>query len=705
MEQAQGTAAPRSDGAAVSPLLAFAHLAVLSAFALAQPIFNLLSDNPEFFAARGSTASEIIVFGVLLVLVPPAILMAIELLVGLASTRARDVVHLVFVAGLAAVVFVQALKKAIDAGDAVLIGLALALGVAAAALYHRAEPMRSFLSVLSPAPVLFLVLFLFFSDVSKIVVPEDASAKSAEGVARVPVVVVVFDELPSTSLLDADGGIDARRYPAFARLARDATFFRNAHSVYDSTSRAVPAIMDGNKPILDRRLPTASEHPNSLFTLLGESHTMNVSEEATSVCPRDLCEDSRLDEPFADRLRSMTEDIGRVYAHVVAPPGIEKDLPTVSESWGDFGGGGGGGGEAAAPENADQPDTRANLASDRKGRFDQWIAKIPAKKTTLSFKHALLPHVPWQYLPDGRQYRRTAVEPIPQISRQSYKDQGQVDQLQLRHLLQTGFADHQLGKVIERLERRGVYDDALIVVLADHGVSFKKEQFDRRDVNRRNIDEITPVPLFVKRPGQEKGGVNRSIVQTTDVLPTIADVLGAKLPEKVDGVSAFSDDVERRTRVSMLKRNLKGSITLSLDEFERERDAELAKKVRLFGTGDDGEERIYRIGPNQDLIGTRATPAGRSTTRASIADAGDLSKVNTKSFLIPNWITGRVRGGENKQIAIAVNGTVRGVGNTFKLATGGGEIFGVMIPPSALKNGRNEVKVYEVAGGRLLAMN
>lgn len=702
MEQAQGTA-PRNDGA-VSPLLAFGHLAVLSAFALAQPLFNLLSDNPEFFAARGSTASEIIVFGVLLVLAPPAILLAIELLVGLVSGPARHLVHLMFVGGLAAVVFVQALKKAIDAGDAVLIVLALALGAAGALLYRRAEPVRSFLSVLSPAPILFLILFLFFSDVSKIVLPEDASAKSAAGVARVPVVMVVFDEIPSTSLMDEKGGIDAKRYPAFARLAKDATFFKNAHSVYDSTSRAVPSIMDGNKPILDRRLPTASEHPNSIFTLLGESHTMNVSEEATSVCPRDLCEDARLDEPFLDRLKSMTEDLGRVYAHVVAPPGIEKDLPTVSESWGDFGGDGGGG-PAAAPENAAQPNTRANLASDRKGRFEQWVAKIPAKRATLNFKHALLPHVPWQYLPDGRQYRRTAVEPIPQISRQSYKDQGQVEQLQLRHLLQTGFADRLLGKALDRLEQRGLYDDALIVVMADHGVSFKKGQFDRRNVNRRNIPEITSVPFFVKRPGQRKGTVSRSVVRTIDALPTIADVLGANLPEKVDGRSAFSDEARRRTKVSMLKRNLKGSITLSLADFERERDAELAKKVRLFGTGADDEDRLYRIGPNQDLIGKPATAAGRSSARASIADGGELAKVDTKSFLIPNWITGRVTGGENKQIAIAVNGTIRGVGNTFKLATGGGEIFGVMVPPSALKNGRNEVKIYEVSGGRLLAMN
>ena len=57
-------------------------------------------------------------------------------------------------------------------------------------------------------------------------------------------------------------------------------------------------------------LPTSSEHPNSIFALLGKSHTMNVSEEATTVCPRDLCKDARLDEPFLDRLESMADDSG-----------------------------------------------------------------------------------------------------------------------------------------------------------------------------------------------------------------------------------------------------------------------------------------------------------------------------------------------------------------------------------------------------------
>src|SRR5829696_8719445 len=99
----------------------FAQLAVLSTFAIAQPIFNLLSDNPEFFAARGAPSFDVISFGVLAVLLPPLLGIAIELLAGLAHRRARQAVHLLLVALLAALFVVQLLKKSIDASDGVLI--------------------------------------------------------------------------------------------------------------------------------------------------------------------------------------------------------------------------------------------------------------------------------------------------------------------------------------------------------------------------------------------------------------------------------------------------------------------------------------------------------------------------------------------------------------------------------------------------------
>ena len=689
-------------------LLAFGHLAVLATFALAQPLLDLLSDNPEFFAARGSTAGDIIVFAVLLVLVPPAVLLLVEVLVGLASEKARAVLHVVFVGLLAAIVFVQALKGPIGSPDALPIGVALALGVGAAVLYARAEPVRSFLSVLTPAPLVFLVLFLFISPVSKITLADEASAKSIGSVARVPVVMVVLDEFPSTSLMNADNRIDAKRYPGFAALGKDATWFRGAHSIYDSTSKAVPAVMDGNYPEKGT-LPTASEHPNSIFALLGKSHRMNVSEEATSVCPRDLCKDARLDEPLVDRLGSMTGDLGLVYAHVVSPPGLERDLPSVSDTWGDFGGGGGagesGGGGSVSGRDQAQPNTRANLNSNRNKRFEAWIDAIrPGARPALNFKHALLPHVPWQYLPSSKQYRRTASDPVPQISRQSYKDEGQMRQLQLRHLLQAGFADLEVQRLLKHLKETGQYDRSLIVVTADHGTSFDAGRLDRRRVDRQNIDEISPIPLFVKRPDQRRGRVDDRVVETTDVVPTIADILGIRLPEKVDGRSAFSAEVKARAEVKMLKRDLSGYVRVTKSELERDRDAEVQEKIRNYGSGEDPPERIYNVGGGSGLVGrdvAELDAGGDSDARVDLVADGEYANVDLESPFVPTWVVGTVSGGSGpgKDIAVAVNGRIEAVGKSFRLATGGDELIAGMVPESAMRDGGNEVEVFEVSGG------
>ena len=144
----------------------YLNLAVLWCFAVAQPLFDLLKDNPEFFAARGSSGFDIISFSVLLVVLPPLLLLGIELLAGLAGGGARRAAHVVLIAGLVALIAVQALKKAIDASDIVLIVLSLAIGTAAALLWLRAEPVRSFLNILSPAPLVFLALFLFSGSIS-----------------------------------------------------------------------------------------------------------------------------------------------------------------------------------------------------------------------------------------------------------------------------------------------------------------------------------------------------------------------------------------------------------------------------------------------------------------------------------------------------------------------------------------------------------
>ena len=318
---------------------AYLNLAVLWTFAVAQPLFDLLKDNPEFFAARGSSGFDIVSFSVLLVVLPPALLLGIELLLGLIRPEVRRGAHVVFIGALVALIAAQALKKSIDASDGVLIALSVLVGALVAVLWARAEPVRSFLNVLSPAPLVFLLLFLLSGQISELAFPSEAKARSIGGVSRAPIVVVLLDELPSNTLVDANDQLDTKRYPGFAELARNATWFKNAYTVYDSTERAQPAIMDGNLPAKDRQ-PISSDHPNSIFSLFAKSHRMNVSEEATSVCSRDLCKDTHPEESYGDRISSMSEDLGLVWLHVVSPPNIENDLASVSENWGNFGGGG-----------------------------------------------------------------------------------------------------------------------------------------------------------------------------------------------------------------------------------------------------------------------------------------------------------------------------------------------------------------------------
>src|SRR3954451_4582255 len=351
----------------------FAHLAVLSCFAVAQPVFNLLSDNPEFFAARGAPSFDVISFGFLAILVPPLIGIALELLAGLIDRRAREAVHLLLIAILVALFVVQLLKKSIDASDGLLIALSVAIALAVAFAYARTDFLRSFLNVLSPAPLVFLFIFLVISPVSKVAFPSEARARTVGGVSRTNVVVVLFDEFPINSLLDRHGRVDPKRYPNFAELAGNSTWFRNAYTVYDSTERAQPAIFDGNLPSKDK-LPTSADHPHSIFTLLAKTHRLNVSEEATSVCPRDLCKDERLDESYPDRMKSMFDDLGLVWLHQVSPPHIEDNFTSVSENWGNFGGGDSGGGGGGGSQSA--TNTKSNLNRNRNKRFAAWVSKI-----------------------------------------------------------------------------------------------------------------------------------------------------------------------------------------------------------------------------------------------------------------------------------------------------------------------------------------
>jgi hypothetical protein len=648
------------------------HLAALWALAVAQPVFDLLGENAEFFAVRDSTRWDIVLFAFGITLVPPAVLVVGERVAALVHPRLDDVVHLLAVAALVALIALQATASNTDLSSAVLLPAAAFLGAAGALAYARLPPVRTFVTVLSPVPLVFLTLFLVFSPTGRLVRASDPEPHLVGVSSRIPVVLVVFDEISTVSLLDERGEIDASRYPSFAALARDATWFRNAATVNAWTTNAVPAILTGVYPKRGR-LPVFSEHPDNLFTLLGSRYRLHVSESLTQVCPRSLCPDT-IRRPFPRRMEGLLSDAGLVYLHLALPRDLRRRLPSVSGSWGAF-------------LESSHERTRRRLSS-----FGDFVAGLDGTPApTVAFAHLMFPHIPWEFLPSGRRYEGGDLPGFE--GNQWTDDRFLVEQGYQRYLLQLGFADRLLGDLVRRLRAVGLYDRSLLIVVADHGVSFQPGG-RRRAFTQENLDDVVFVPLLVKRPGQGEGRIVEEPVQTVDILPTIAGMLGVRVPWRVDGHPLFG----ARDREGFVLVGDRATFTADSQSLVARREDSLARQIALFGSG------LYSIGPNRGLVGApldELVLVAGGEARATLDQADELRSVDLDAEEVPARLTGSVAGGNCcRDLAVALGGRIVATARSY--AFGGDERYSVLVPESALRAGANEVELFWVRPGPVL---
>ncbi len=673
-----------------------AQLLAASGFALAQPIFDILGKNAEFFAVRGSTPGDIVLFALAVTFVPALVLLAVEVVVGLASERAAHALHLAFIAFLGAVFGVQLLKRSGVDGTTVLILGAIGIGLGVAAAVWRVRAASSFLTVLAAAPIVFLFLFLLNTPVERLVFPTaESRAATARVRASTPVVFLLFDEFPVIDLQDKTGAIDAKRFPNFARLAASSTWFRNTTTLSASTTVAVPVILTGNPPKRGA-LPIAHDYPNNLFTLLGGRYRMKVTEVQTRLCPARLCKEKNQD--VEKRLSSLYSDARTVYLHLIAPPTLEERLPAIDESWGDFGSG-----SAAGIESEPEADTKlpkVDLKTFYRGRvssFNRFVSSFRAPGSgppTLYFLHVLLPHTPWLFFPDGR-VRAVATVNAPGRTGERWWSSQLALQAWQRHLMQVGYTDRLLGRFLDRLHATGLWDKALVIVTADHGISFRGGDLRRRP-SRTNLAELAFTPLFVKLPGEDHGRVvDDRHVTTPDILPTIASVLGVKIPWKTTGRSALAGGPGSST-VKVL--NISAPYQATLEQRRRS----LARQLSLFGSGDWGQQ-FSGTGPYRSLVGTPVRTLHLATTTGDArVDAVGSKLVRAfprRSPLVPSPLVGTLSGvNPGEAIAVALDGHIAAVSVAYRDPQGGPVRFSVLPAESAFRTGRNPVRLFVVAG-------
>jgi len=132
-----------------------------------------------------------------------------------------------------------------------------------------------------------------------------------------------------------------------------------------------------------------------------------------------------------------------------------------------------------------------------------------------------------------------------------------------RYATAVEYADAQVGRVFDVLHNTGRWDDALIVLTADHGESFDERElwFDH---GTTAYEEQLHVPLIIRYPRGEGGGRSiDALVMLEDVFPTVLDALGLGVPDGLDGVSLFGDAIPADRKVTGESSHCKGEEVLS----------------------------------------------------------------------------------------------------------------------------------------------
>jgi arylsulfatase A-like enzyme len=164
-----------------------------------------------------------------------------------------------------------------------------------------------------------------------------------------------------------------------------------------------------------------------------------------------------------------------------------------------------------------QPKTKS-----RWGRVERRGADVVQHAEAWMAAHPAGPHFLWVHLYDPHD----PYEPPPPYS-QTYKDRLYDGEI--------AYADSVLAGFVGYLKKTGRYDNALIVVVGDHGEGLGEHHEDTHGIFL--YDSTTHVPLIMKMPGGNPGKTVDAQVRTTDILPTVTGLVGVAPPEVLDGES------------------------------------------------------------------------------------------------------------------------------------------------------------------------
>ena len=253
---------------------------------------------------------------------------------------------------------------------------------------------------------------------------------------------------------------------------------------------------------------------------------------------------------------------------------------------------------------------------------DQALAFLRSRRglPTFLYVHTMDPHVPYAPpAPFDRMFEPHASEAHPaRDPRTDYKEPLDRERMIAQYDGDIAFGDREFGRFVRELKTFGLYDDALVVFLADHGEEFQDHGLWLH--GRSLFDELIRVPLVVKFPGNRSAGTRVARqVQGIDVAPTVLEAM--KL--------ALSPDLAGRPLQRALER----------DEAPRPALAEISHRGFVaHGVRTEDEKYIRRFSPDDDelLFDLRRDPREKTSVAAQSPERVRLRKAQVEAGMSQN---------------------------------------------------------------------
>ncbi len=253
---------------------------------------------------------------------------------------------------------------------------------------------------------------------------------------------------------------------------------------------------------------------------------------------------------------------------------------------------------------------------------DQALAFIRSRRgmPTFLYVHTMDPHVPYAPpAPFDRMFEPHPTEAHPaRDPRTDFREPLDRERMIAQYDGDIAFGDREFGRFLRELRALGLYDDALVVFLADHGEEFLDHGGWLH--GRSLFDELIRIPLVVKFPGRRGAGTRVARqVQGIDVVPTVLEAMGVPLASELAG--------------RPLQRAFEAG------EAERPALAEISHRGYVAHGVRTGDEKfVRRFSPDDDelLFDLRRDPGEKRNIAAAHPDRVRLRKAQVEAGMAPN---------------------------------------------------------------------